>query len=47
MICQNLLNLTGFACQPLNEQGTLARINTPFCFADGDPVPVYLSLIHI
>ncbi|AOV03609.1 MULTISPECIES: DUF1828 domain-containing protein [Delftia] len=43
MICQNLLNLTGFACQPINEQGTLARINTPFCFADGDPVPVYVQ----
>lgn len=43
MICQNLLNLTGFACQPINEQGTLARISTPFCFADGDPVPVYIQ----
>lgn len=43
MICHNLLNLTGFVCQPINEQGTLARINTPFCFADGDPVPVYVQ----
>lgn len=43
MICQNLLNLTGFTCQPIDEQGTLARVSTPFCFADGDPVPVYVQ----
>ncbi|WP_272970671.1 DUF1828 domain-containing protein [Comamonas terrigena] len=43
MICKNLLNLTGFACQPISEQGDLARISTPFCFADGDPVPVYVQ----
>ncbi len=43
MICQNLLNLTGFTCQPIDEHGTLARISTPFCFADGDPLPVYVQ----
>lgn len=43
MICPNLLSMTGFACQPINEQGNLARISTPFCFADGDPVPVYVQ----
>lgn len=43
MICKDLLNLTGFACQPISTQGDLARISTPFCFADGDPVPVYVQ----
>lgn len=43
MICKDLLNLTGFACQPISKQGDLARISTPFCFADGDPVPVYVQ----
>lgn len=43
MICKDLLNMTGFACQPISEQGDLARISTPFCFADGDPVPVYVQ----
>lgn len=43
MICQDLLTMTGFSCQPINEQGSLARIRTPFCFADGDPVPVYVQ----
>ena len=43
MICKDLLTMTGFACQPISEQGDLARISTPFCFADGDPVPVYVQ----
>lgn len=43
MICKDLLQMTGFACQPINEQGDFARISTPFCFADGDPVPVYVQ----
>lgn len=43
MICKDLLTMTGFSCQPINAQGSLARINTPFCFADGDPVPVYVQ----
>ncbi len=37
MICSNLLKLTGFACHPIDEQGSLAQIVTPFSFADGDP----------
>lgn len=43
MICSNLHNLTGFACHPIDEQGSLAQIVTPFCFADGDPFPVYVE----
>lgn len=43
MICQNLFTITGFACQPIDELGTLARISTPFSFADGAPVPVYVQ----
>lgn len=43
MICKDLFQMTGFACQPINQQGSLARISTPFSFADGDPVPVYVQ----
>lgn len=43
MICSNLFNLTGFACHPIDGQGSLAQIVTPFCFADGDPLPVYVE----
>ncbi|AVS75006.1 DUF1828 domain-containing protein [Paracidovorax cattleyae] len=43
MICSNLLKLTGFACHPIDEQGSLAQIVTPFSFADGDPFPVYVE----
>lgn len=43
MICNYLHNLTGFVCHPIDEQGTLAQIQTPFHFADGDPLPVYVQ----
>lgn len=43
MICNYLHNLTGFVCHPIDEQGTLAQIHTPFRFADGDPLPVYVQ----
>lgn len=43
MICSNLHKLIGFACQPINEQGSIAQIATPFTFADGDRLPVYVQ----
>lgn len=43
MICSNLHKLIGFACQPVNEQGSIAQIATPFTFADGDRLPVYVQ----
>lgn len=43
MICNNLYKLIGFSCQALNEQGSIARIATPFTFADGDNFPIYVQ----
>lgn len=44
MICDHLAESLGFACSILNEAGTVAHVSTPFKFADGDPVPVYMEL---
>lgn len=35
MICQQLHTITGFECMPLNDDGSLACIFTPFRFGDG------------
>lgn len=43
MICQNIATLLGLACHPLVEDGSIALIETPFRFADGDSVPVYVE----
>ena len=36
MICQQLTVLLGMACHPLDDAGSVALIETPFRFADGD-----------
>lgn len=43
MICHNLSALIGFACTPLNDEGTMAMLTTPFRFADGDPIPMFVQ----
>lgn len=43
MICQNIATLLGLACHPLVEDGSIALIETPFKFADGDSIPVYVE----
>lgn len=43
MICQNIESLLGFACHPLNESGSVAMVETPFTFADGDDLPVFIE----
>lgn len=43
MINENVSELLGFACHYLNDEGTLAAIDTPFVFQDGDPFPVYIE----
>ena len=45
MICTNIFNLTGIRCHPLNDDGSIAMISTPFTFEDGDPIPVYIERI--
>lgn len=43
MICDQLSVLTGFNCVPLDETLRLAMLTTPFTFADGEPLPVFVE----
>lgn len=45
MICNNLSELLGLTCYPLNDLGTLALITTPFTYGDGDYVHIYVEKI--
>lgn len=45
MICSHLSELTGLSCYPLNDDGSVAMIATPFVFEDGDEVPVFVENI--
>lgn len=45
MICTHISNLLGVSCHPLNEDGSIAMIDTSFTFEDGDGVPVYIEKI--
>lgn len=43
MICNDLSNLLGYTCHPLNKEGSLALIETAFTFNDGDELPVFVE----
>lgn len=43
MICTNLHAVIGFECYPLDAEGQFAQITTPFTFADGDALPIYVQ----
>lgn len=43
MICSNISTLLGIKCHPLNDDGSVAMLETPFQFEDGDSVPVFLE----
>lgn len=43
MICSHLPNLLGYACHPLNENGSIALIKTAFTFSDGESLPVFVE----
>lgn len=43
MICSSLSETIGFTCDPLNDEGSVAAISTPFHFADGEPLPIYVE----
>ena len=45
MICDNIAHSLGFSCSVINDDGTVAYVSTPFKFADGDPVPVYMQVV--
>jgi hypothetical protein len=43
MNCAAISEMTGYECYPLNEDDTVALIETPFKFEDGDDIPVYVE----
>jgi hypothetical protein len=43
MINAKVSELLGFVCHYLNDENTLAVIDTPFLFQDGDSIPVYVE----
>jgi hypothetical protein len=45
MICNHLSSLLGLTCHPLNDDGSVAMIETPFQFEDGDAIPVFVEHI--
>jgi hypothetical protein len=45
MINPNVSELLGFVCHHMDDEGTLAVIDTPFVFEDDDPIPVYVEQV--
>lgn len=45
MICQKLSTILGMQCHPLNEEGTIAQIDSTFKFVDGDILPIYIEYV--
>ncbi|HLR78537.1 MAG TPA: DUF1828 domain-containing protein [Burkholderiaceae bacterium] len=43
MICEQLQEHLGLTCHPLNDEGSIAVVSTPFTFDDGDGLPVYVE----
>lgn len=43
MICSQISSLLGIVCHPLNDDGSVAMLDTGFTFEDGDSVPVFLE----
>lgn len=45
MICKDISSLIGLTCHPLNSDGSVAIIDTPFTFQDGDDLPVFVETV--
>lgn len=45
MTCSAFAHTIGFACHRLSDDGSVALVETPFTFADGDSIPVFLEKI--
>ena len=43
MICSHLPSLLGVVCHPLTDDGSVALVETPFTFDDGDGINVYIE----
>lgn len=46
MICSKISEMIGFECHPLSDDGSVAMIDTPFVFADGDGIPVFVERLE-
>ena len=45
MICKKISDVIGFLCHPLDDDGYVAMIQTPFTFHDGDEMPVFVEQV--
>lgn len=45
MICHNLSEILGFTCHPLNEDGSVAFVESSFEFHGGNMLPIYLKTV--
>lgn len=45
MICNQIAKITGYACHQLDETGSVAMIETPFKFSDGDSVFLFVEKV--
>jgi hypothetical protein len=45
MICSTISEMIGFTCHSLTDDGSVAMIDTPFKFLDGDSIPVFVEKI--
>lgn len=45
MICSKISEMIGFECHPLSDDGSVAMIDTPFVFSDGDEMPVFVEKV--
>ena len=43
MNCAAISEMTGYECYPLNEDETVAEIETPFKYEDGDDILAYVE----
>lgn len=44
MDCVAISRVIGYPCYPVSDEGTVAEIDIPFTFADGDAIPAYVEL---
>ena len=45
MTCNDIASLLGLSCHPLSNDGSVALIDTPFTFQDGDALPVFVEKV--
>lgn len=44
MKCTTISEVIGFACDPLTDDGSVAIVDMPFTFADGDFIPAFVEI---